>query len=219
MAINKYGFDNFDWAVIDIAYDRKELDEKEIYWINYYDTYKYGYNMTIGGQGFNKDEKNNIIKMSIEERLEKRIEHLKQKPNDNHPFYIFDKYGNLIGETDNRLLFCAENNIVSSYASLVLRNDKPSVGDYIFIYKEDYSEQNLKDRLRRIRYNRDFVVFNKDKQYIGTWQNQLCCERDLGLKRGCINKCLTKIVYIINGYYFYYIDECPEDLKKLCICV
>jgi len=215
LAISKYGFDKMDWSIIDLANDRKELDEKEIYWINYYNTYKDGYNMTLGGQGFNKDV-NNIIEISIEERLEKRIEHLKQKSNDNHPFYIFDKQGNFIDECDNRLLFCAENNITTGHVLITLRNEKPSVDNFVLIYIEDYSEENLKQRLKRIRYNRDFVVFNKDKQYIGTWQNQLCCERELGLTRGCINKCLTNVVKIINGYYFYYFDECPDNLKELC---
>lgn len=55
-AINKYGFDNFDIIVLerDIPYDK--LNEREIYWIRYYNSCisfanSWGYNMTEGGDG------------------------------------------------------------------------------------------------------------------------------------------------------------------------
>lgn len=47
-AIRKYGFENFEWVVIDEPPNEK-LDKKEIFYINKYDTFKNGYNMTKGG--------------------------------------------------------------------------------------------------------------------------------------------------------------------------
>ena len=55
-AIRKYGVDNLKWSIIDYANTSDELNEKEKYWISYYDTYilnKKGYNQTIGGEGQN----------------------------------------------------------------------------------------------------------------------------------------------------------------------
>ena len=49
LAINKYGAENFDLEVIDEANSEEELNEKEIYWIRYFDSYNTGYNMTTGG--------------------------------------------------------------------------------------------------------------------------------------------------------------------------
>lgn len=57
-AINKYGFDNFKWEIIDYASDIKDLNEKEIYWIEFFKCntrkygYKYGYNLSPGGALF-----------------------------------------------------------------------------------------------------------------------------------------------------------------------
>lgn len=48
-AINKYGVENFIVEQIDTAESKYELNKKEIYWINYYDSTNVGYNMTIGG--------------------------------------------------------------------------------------------------------------------------------------------------------------------------
>lgn len=52
-AIRKYGFDAFEWEEIDNAMFIKDLEEKEKYWIEYYDTYYNGYNSTLGGEGAN----------------------------------------------------------------------------------------------------------------------------------------------------------------------
>ena len=48
-AFTKYGISNFTFEVIEEC-DIKDLDEKEKYWINYYNSYEDGYNMTLGGQ-------------------------------------------------------------------------------------------------------------------------------------------------------------------------
>lgn len=53
-AINKYGFDNFDWEVIDTALTLEELSNKEIYHIERTSAFicdDLGYNMTSGGDG------------------------------------------------------------------------------------------------------------------------------------------------------------------------
>ena len=49
-AFSKYGIDNFSIEEIEEC-DNAFLDEREIYWISYFDTYKKGYNCTAGGEG------------------------------------------------------------------------------------------------------------------------------------------------------------------------
>lgn len=58
-AIKKYGWDSFKYEVIyrtneieDSKLLENTLNEKEIYYINYYDSYNNGYNMTKGGGRF-----------------------------------------------------------------------------------------------------------------------------------------------------------------------
>ena len=50
-AFKKYGLDNFSIDVVELC-DESLLDEREIYWIKYYDSFNTGYNMTEGGQFF-----------------------------------------------------------------------------------------------------------------------------------------------------------------------
>lgn len=51
-AIMKYGRDSFEWKIIDTGEQGKDLDLKEKFWINFFETNKRdkGYNLTNGGQ-------------------------------------------------------------------------------------------------------------------------------------------------------------------------
>jgi len=51
-ALKKYGIENFDASVIDTAENREELNEREKYWIKFYDCKApNGYNLSDGGSG------------------------------------------------------------------------------------------------------------------------------------------------------------------------
>lgn len=54
-AIRKYGIENFDIIEIDQCKSKNDINEKEIYWIDYYNSNNrnFGYNMTSGGEGGN----------------------------------------------------------------------------------------------------------------------------------------------------------------------
>ena len=48
-AIRKYGFENFKWEIVYNNVPVRFLNEYEIWTIDFYNSYKYGYNMTLGG--------------------------------------------------------------------------------------------------------------------------------------------------------------------------
>lgn len=50
-ALRKYGKDAFTWEIIEEC-SKDELNQKEIFWINYYNSFHNGYNMTKGGDGY-----------------------------------------------------------------------------------------------------------------------------------------------------------------------
>lgn len=71
-AIRKYGKENFIIDIIDTAKTQDELNQKEQYWIRYYDSVQKGYNETdaiskCGGNTYQSktDEEMNIIKNKI----------------------------------------------------------------------------------------------------------------------------------------------------------
>lgn len=64
-AMFKYGRDAFDAQIIEEC-DNSIIDEREQYWINYYDSYHSGYNCTIGGDGALKYDYSLIVQLWTE---------------------------------------------------------------------------------------------------------------------------------------------------------
>lgn len=90
-AIRKYGLDNIRSEILYECYDREEAIKKEIEYINFYDSYRFGYNMTEGGDG------GDIISGLCKEDYEKYISKLKNSTSgDKNPRYI--------GYSDNELV-------------------------------------------------------------------------------------------------------------------
>lgn len=48
-SMRKYGLDHFFIEAIELNVPKEKLDEREIYWIAYYDSFNNGYNLTPGG--------------------------------------------------------------------------------------------------------------------------------------------------------------------------
>lgn len=46
-AFNKYGLDNFTFEIIE---ETEYYNDRERYWIDHYNSYRHGYNMTLGGE-------------------------------------------------------------------------------------------------------------------------------------------------------------------------
>lgn len=66
-ALRKYGFENFNFEIIEEC-ESSLLDEREKYWINYYNSYNNGYNMTKGGD-FNPSKVPEIVQKRTEKLL------------------------------------------------------------------------------------------------------------------------------------------------------
>ena len=71
-SFKKYGFDNHFFEILETEIVFEKLDERETYWIKYYNSFigdnpEFGMNMTIGGDGqkgyekFDQDRKDNIL--------------------------------------------------------------------------------------------------------------------------------------------------------------
>lgn len=55
-AIQKYGWDNFEHTILETNLSSEEANDKEVYWIAYYNSFNenYGYNLTPGGNNYMK---------------------------------------------------------------------------------------------------------------------------------------------------------------------
>ena len=70
--IRKYGEDAYELIILEDNLTKEQLNEREIYWIAYYDTYFNGYNQSTGGANpvkpiFTEERINNVIEMLKDE--------------------------------------------------------------------------------------------------------------------------------------------------------
>lgn len=113
-SILKHGIEHFTWEVIEKDVPKEELAEREKYWINYFDSYYNGYNMTKGGEGGNGTHAKNLENWRKQnpEMVQKNIKNL-QKWQESHPQEVkqanlkgaktrLKKYGNEITKKANQ---------------------------------------------------------------------------------------------------------------------
>ena len=93
-AFNKYGITHFRVEAIEECDDEK-LNERESYWIEYYDSYYYGYNATLGGDGTIRIDRNIVYQLWEEGLRPKEIAQKINKDGDVNRIsdILYNKYG------------------------------------------------------------------------------------------------------------------------------
>lgn len=142
-AIRKYGFNNFSFEILEEC-QKEELDEKEKYWIQYYNSndMEKGYNLTIGGSA---------------------------GPDKSKTIYQYDLNKNFI-RTFKNAYEAAE--ILKLHQSAIQRCAAhgpyvKSVGGYIFTYEGDdltWYKNNQKKGVVRISKNGEEIEFETLKE-------------------------------------------------------
>ncbi len=101
---DKYGEKSFEFSILEeCKIDKDILNKQEQYWINYYDSYNNGYNLTVGGDAYSSfgvecsDEKKlkiskaNTGRKNTKEQNDRISKALLNSPNvlrgENHPYY------------------------------------------------------------------------------------------------------------------------------------
>ena len=110
-AITKYGIDNFTFSILEEC-QVEQLDEKEIYWINYYNSYFNGYNETSGG----KRPTYTIC---------------------NRPIEMYDLQGNYIKDFPSICAAARELKCEPSFISAVIQQRRPTAKGFQFKPKND----------------------------------------------------------------------------------
>lgn len=91
--ILEYGIDNFSFEILEEC-SMEELNNREQYYIKYYNTYPDQYNMTPGGQ-FNAEENHPSHKLTKQDVINIRSRYNNQERKNE----VYEDYKNLIGES------------------------------------------------------------------------------------------------------------------------
>jgi hypothetical protein len=134
-SIEKCGLDAF---VVDEVYDTadtmQELNDKEIYYIKKFDSYKNGYNMSYGGDSFSGTKRPKG----------------KDCPN-SKPVYQIGLDGNVIKLWDSITEASKSLNVDLSSISLACKGKCKTAGKYVWVLKDDYSKDINYSRIPQIK--------------------------------------------------------------------
>lgn len=182
-AILKYGWDNFSHEILekDIT-TKKQADEREKYWIEFYDSLNNGYNLTPGGDSGNGQYKPvlqiDLNTHSIIKRYDSKEE--------------------------------AEKNIGVknlSQACSLSSNQKTSKG-FLWCYEEDYKQDLFNDFTFKITNSRSvFQISPIDFSIVAKYESISEAARSINKTPRAIQRCCNNNGYTSASYYWCYVDE------------
>lgn len=201
-AIEKYGFDSFSVdEIFDIAFDENELNEKEMFYIDYFDSFNNGYNSTLGGSGCK-----GIPALSGKECPVSRS--VCQISTDGKLIKIWD----CISDVEKEL------NIDSSKISCVCRRQRATTQGYVWVYAEDYDENidySRKPRAKdRKKGTKKVLLINDNFEIVQEFKSVNDAARKLNISSGevsqiCLHKRKRKTRYnlIYKNEYEYIMEQ------------
>lgn len=196
-ALRKYNWDNFNIYIIfqseilennieNKIYLNNILSEKEIQFINLYDTVKNGYNTTLGGEGT----------VGLSGELSKRSVPILQYTIDGK----FIKEWSSINECANCL------NLSSGTIHNALTFKLFSYKNYIWIYKHKYNENllNLKITLNNLKSNsiKNIYQFDLNGNFINHYTSIREASINTNTSEDNLYSCLNKNSYTANNFIF-----------------
>ena len=182
MAMRKYGIENFSFEVIEECPIDKLL-EREIYWINYYDTYIHGYNANPGGTG-------GITKAISQYDLNGKL---------------IKNYSSLIDAAD-------ELNLNVNIISACLNKSQKSHGGYMWTYYGEPAPKPYVDKRygHTTSSNKRIIQqYNKNNEYIAEYESAHEAARQIG-KPKCANhitECCQNKRKTCEGFIWKYKEE------------
>ncbi len=235
-AIRKYGRENFTWEIIDQAEDKEELNEKEKYWIQHYNSFikfenSNGYNMTIGGDGasgefhpFYNRQVPEDIRQKISVKLKGRYmgkdnpmaKAIIQLSLEGEPIAFYESMSTAERELGLEFMShigdCCNNKLASAHG-------------YIWMYENEFTPSYIEDKLNmyrngRIAYNRRSVVqldingnfINEHKSIFHAMQS-LKKSHENGAN--IIKCCNQEIFSVYDSIWLYKENYCDEYVKLL----
>ena len=224
-AMRKYGIDNFQIEVIEET-DNKNLNEREVYWISYYDSYNKGYNMTLGGEGHYKYEDEDFLELwnqgynaaqitemlhcdrhTVADRLSQLVPNYSslQKERQTPSRYSFEK--------EQKIRECWDKGMSSKQIQEELGINRKGIKGYLIKYK-NFSEEEWEKRnyIQRKNSNPQKIAIRQltlDGQEVAIHQSIADAGRAVGdARRGAnIRACLIGKQITAYGYKWQYADK------------
>lgn len=211
-AMKKYGIESFNFIIIEECAE-EELDEREIFWIAYYDTFKRGYNMTTGGQSCttrNADKMRNKLPNGFCLNGAEDVIKVAKLSLD---FEILEVY-----ESINE---CARRNgLEATNISKCCKQYHKTCGGFIYLRYEEIrfkSKDEIKQYIKYLqdsngfskeppKYKRKVALLDDNNNVVKIYPTMGTAVRELDLDGSSLSKVCRGKLKSTNGYKFKYVN-------------
>lgn len=202
-AMRKYGIDNFIFEIEEIC-SQNDLDDKEIYYINKYNSHSsMGYNLTDGGSG------------GIGRKLNKKQRRRLSRGKGGESIMQFSTTGEFIkefysiSEAENALKIPHENIIK------VLNGQYKSAGGYVFVKKSLYNSEESY-ACKRDKDVRPVKQYTLDGIFVREYENQLIASDVTGICNATISAvCRGNNIHKTAGGYQWVFSGDEYRIRKI----
>ena len=187
-AIKEFGFDNFSWEIIETCESEDRACELEKYYIEKFNTYRDGYNMTKGGKGAPYHNARAVVLLTLDGQYIKRYDSAMDAEIDG--FHNADV-----------LLNC--------------KGKRRQTKGYMFMFEDEY-ESNGAKTYRKPEPNgmRSIIQCDMEGNFIQKFKSLQEAARITGTNRTTISGVLSNTYKSANGYIFVYEEDFPiKDLS------
>lgn len=182
-ALNKYGFEGFDWDIIDKCESKKEINQKEQYYIVYYNSkVPNGYNIASGGAGGSNWNLQPIVMLDLDGKLIKKYDYIYQCE--------------------------VETKLNHSTISACCKGKQLRYKKYIFMYEQDYLKNGPKKYIKPTNNRKKKIKkYDLDGNYICTYNSvtEASIKNDINISN--ISSCLSKKTKSSGGFIWRYLNE------------
>ena len=208
-AIRKYGADNFTIEEVEEC-SQSDLNSREIYWIEYFDSFHNGYNLTIGGSGNKTIDTKRVYKLwddglsvlQIAEKMGNARSAIFLILSDYENFSAFE--GNKRGSHQKPVLMCDRNgNVLKKFDSIIdaqrktglthigecCRKNRKTDGGYVWKFEQEEHCPNTftsrkRNSVRCIETGTTYDSANYAERLLGISHISDCCRGKRGTAGG-----------------------------------
>lgn len=197
LAIRKYGWENFEYSILEVC-EEKYLCEREIFYINKYQTFneEYGYNKTFGGEHyiFTEEQINKIIDSKTETEGRKIVS--------------INIDNNEIKTHLSLRGYCRDENKDQGTILDVLRKRRPTAYGMIWFYEDEFDKNfNLNEYMKSSQKSKKIYQFDLNGVFIQEYESSAHASKD-GFDPSAIIKCCKKVYKHHHNYIWKYKIDC-----------
>ena len=228
-AIRKYGIENFSFEVVEEC-EQEKLREQEIYWIDYYDSFGNGYNLTSGGEGVQTTNIKQVWKLwddglSVKEiativdcqqhtvirilesydQYNKVESYRRGRENAKQKMYKpvlqYDKKGNFIKKYNSSIEAEDQTGIDANDIRNAVVGNQKSAGGYQWTSED--ADPPGEYNAKSMNDKKPVLQFDLDGNFIAEYESLNEAAKAVGLKNvNSISRCCNGKQYTAAGYYW-----------------